>query len=76
MDHIELSREVEERYRRYLKTTFYFKDPQFRASFEEALHAGHLSKGPYLEATPVFKRGQTPRALFQDLWDHHPLKDF
>ena len=65
MNPIELAREIEERYRRYLKTTFYFKDPKLRVSFEEALSSGHLSKGPYLEATPVFKRGQTPRALFR-----------
>ncbi|MBC7078332.1 MAG: DEAD/DEAH box helicase, partial [Synergistales bacterium] len=67
MNPIELAREIEERYRRYLKTTFYFKDPDLRASFEEALNSGHLSKGPFLEATPVFKRGQTPRTLFQSL---------
>lgn len=67
MDLITLSRQVEERYRRYLKTTFYFKDPVLRASFEEALNSGHLRKGPYLEATPVFKREQTPRALFSSL---------
>lgn len=67
MDLVTLSEEIEQRYRRYLKTTFYFKDPVLRASFEEALNSGHLSKGPYLEATPVFKRGQTPRELFEDL---------
>jgi hypothetical protein len=33
MNQIELAREIEERYRRYLKTTFYFKDPDLRASF-------------------------------------------
>lgn len=67
MNPIALSKEVEERYRRYLKTTFYFKDPDLRASFEDALNSGHLSKGPYLEATPVFKRTQTPQALFPNL---------
>ncbi len=61
MNPIELSRDIEERYRRYLKTTFYFKDPDLRASFEDALNSGYLSKGPYLEATSVFRRGQTPR---------------
>ena len=67
MNPIQLAQEIEERYRRYLKTTFYFKDSELRKSFEEALDSGRLSKGPYLEATPVFKRGQTPRTLFQDL---------
>jgi len=67
MNPITLASKVEERYRRYLKTTFYFKDPDLRASFEEALNSGHLSKGPYLEATPVFKRDQKPQTLFPKL---------
>lgn len=67
MNPVEWSQEIEKGYRRYLKTTFYFKDPKLRQSFDEALDSGRLSKGPYLEATPVFKRGQTPRTLFQDL---------
>ena len=76
MNPIELAREIEERYRRYLKTTFYFRAPDLRASFEEALSSGHLRKGPYLEATPVFKRGQTPRALFQSLVGFQPDEGF
>src|SRR6266571_9079427 len=76
MNPIELAREIEERYRRYLKTTFYFKDPVLRASFDEALNSGHLSKGPFLEATPVFKRSRTPRALFQSLLGFQPDKGF
>lgn len=58
---------MEERYRRYLKTTFHFKDPALRASFERALSSGRLSRGPFLEATPVFKKGESPRALFERL---------
>ena len=40
MNPITLAQQIEERYRRYLKTTFYFKDPVLRASFEEALQSG------------------------------------
>src|SRR5438128_701825 len=69
MTPIELAQEIEKRYQRYLKTTFYFRDPDLRFSFEKALDSGHLSKGPYLEATPVFKRTQTPGVLFQNLLD-------
>jgi len=58
MNPVQLSREIERRYRQYLSTTFYFRDPELRASFEEALRSGRLTKGPFLEATPVFKRGQ------------------
>ncbi|MEW6567672.1 MAG: DEAD/DEAH box helicase [Chloroflexota bacterium] len=50
-----------------MSTTFYFKDPLLRSSFDEALRSGHLSKGPFLEATPVFKRGLQTGELFQDL---------
>jgi len=76
MNPISLSREIEERYRRYLKTTFYFKDRVLRDSFEEALKSGHLRKGPFLEATPVFKRGQTPRELFRGLLEFQPDEGF
>jgi len=68
MDSIELAHQVAQRYRRFLKTTFYFRDRVLRDSFEQALEdAGHLSKGPYLEATPVFKRGELPQDLFKVL---------
>ncbi len=76
MNPIELAGKIEERYRRYLKTTFYFKDPDLRASFEDALKSGHLSKGPFLEATPVFKHGQTPRILFPSFLRFQPDDGF
>ena len=68
----DLSKQIEERYLQYLKTTFYFADPALRASFAETLKSGSLSKGPYLEATPVFRRGQTPRSLFANLLNSAP----
>lgn len=52
MNPITLAKEIEERYRRYLKTTFYFRDPFLRASFEAALDSGRLAKGPYLRSDP------------------------
>ncbi|NQT84568.1 DEAD/DEAH box helicase [bacterium] len=76
MNVMELASQIEERYRRYLKTTFYFKDPVLRVSFDEALNSGHLSKGPYLEGTPVFKPGQTPRTLFPSLHGFPPDEGF
>lgn len=66
---IQIAEAVEERYRQYLRTTFYFKDPDLRTSFEETLLSGHLSRGPFLEATPVFKRGLTSRALASTILD-------
>ena len=40
MDFVKLSAEIEDRYRRYLKTTFYFRDPELRRSFDRALKRG------------------------------------
>lgn len=77
MDPLKLAEQVEERYRRYLETTFYFKDPDLRNSFQEALKSsGHLSKGPYLEATPVFKRENSTRELFRELLTNPPDEGF
>ncbi len=72
MNQVRLAHEIEERYRRYLKTTFYFRNPVLRDSFEDALRSGHLSKGPFLEATPIFKRGMPPRLLFEHLLGAEP----
>src|SRR5262245_4973817 len=66
MDFVRLSADIEERYRRYLRTTFYFRDPDLRASFDRALQEGRLSKGPYLEVTPAYRRGREPRILFPE----------
>jgi len=76
MDLMNLAEQVEERYKRYLETTFYFKDPVLRKSFHRALSSGHLSKGPYLEATPVFKLGKRTRDLFQELLTNPPDEEF
>jgi ATP-dependent helicase YprA (DUF1998 family) len=67
MDFVNLSAEIEDRYRRYLKTTFYFRDPDLRHSFDRALKAGTLSRGHYLEVTPAYRRGQEPKSLFPEL---------
>jgi hypothetical protein len=66
-DSLTLAQTVQERYRRYLKTMFYFRDPELRASFEAVLDAGTLAKGPYLEAMPVFASTETPREIFTRL---------
>src|SRR5260370_27605193 len=67
MDFVKLAAEIEERYRRYLRPTFYFRDPELRASFDGALQEGRLSKGPYLEVTPAYRRGSEPRTLFSEV---------
>lgn len=55
---------IRSRYENYLKTSFYFKDPDLRASFQEALREeGELMKGPIPEAARAFKEGIYARAL-------------
>ncbi len=76
MNPVKLARQVEERYRRYLETTFYFKDPDLRKSFQESLRSGRLSKGPFLEATPIFRRGAPPSYFFRDLLGFEPEEGF
>jgi ATP-dependent helicase YprA (DUF1998 family) len=70
MNHIELAAEIEERYRRYLRTTFYIKDPELRNSFRTALERGRIIKGPYLEAAPPYRRGRAPAQLFPEVFGH------
>ena len=55
---------VRERYENYLKTSFFFKDPKLRASFEAALQKSDgLLKGPFPEQAKDFKKGQSARSL-------------
>ncbi len=67
VNYLKLMAEVEERYRRYLKTTFYLKDPLLRKAFQDSLDSNHLTKGPYIEATPSFKQGDVSRKTFEKL---------
>ena len=55
------------RYENYLKTSFYFKDPILRDSFQSALReAGSLHKGPFPELARSFKEGANTRNLAQE----------
>jgi len=67
MDPIRLAHEIGTRFFRYLQSTFYFRDPEFRRSFEKALRAGSLVNGPYLESTPVYRRGKKSGDLLREL---------
>ena len=49
---------IQSRYINYLKTSFHFKDPHLRESFEQALgESGKLVKGPYEEPVQKYKEG-------------------
>ena len=55
---------IRQRYEAYLKTSFFFKDPELRTSFQAALQKeGSLLKGPYAEPPRGFKTGLNARAL-------------
>ena len=58
---------IGQRYESYLKTSFFFKDPDLRGSFEAALQREQtLLKGPYPEADRNFRKGSTAEALAKE----------
>lgn len=64
---IQISDLVVSRYLSYLRSTFQFRDPDFRASFEQALADGSLARGPFLEITPGFAEGALVPEMLADL---------
>ena len=58
---------IRQRYENYLKTSFYFKKPELRASFQAALQEeGSLLKGPYPEPDRGFATGLRARELARE----------
>lgn len=58
---------IRQRYENYLKTSFFFKDRELRASFQDALKKeGNLLKGPYPEPARGFMTGAWARALARE----------
>ena len=58
---------VRQRYRNYLRTSFFFKKPALRASFEVALEEeAELLKGPFPELGRSFARGTSAPELAQE----------
>lgn len=58
---------IRQRYENYLKTSFFFKNPDLRASFETALKKeGSLRKGPYPELARGFSKGLNARELARE----------
>ncbi len=66
-DPAQMANGITSRYLGYLRSTFEFRDPDFRASFEQALNEGSLTKGPFLEITPGFTQGMTIPEMLSDL---------
>ena len=58
---------IRQRYENYLKTSFFFKVPELRTSFQTALQEeGNLLKGPYPEPARGFRTGSSARALARE----------
>ena len=58
---------IRQRYENYLKTSFFFKDPKLRASFQTALREEEeLLQGPFPESARGFKTGLSARALARE----------
>ena len=58
---------IRQRYESYLKTSFFFKDPGLRASFQTALQEeASLLKGTYPEPSRSFRRGLYARDLARE----------
>ena len=65
---------IRQRYENYLKTSFFFKEPNLRASFQEALKEEEsLLKGPYPEPTRGFEPGSNAHALAQECFPNKSL---
>lgn len=57
---------IRRRYENYLRTSFYFNDPDLRKSFQKALErSGSLLKGPILEPSRSFRAGANELAVAQ-----------
>ena len=58
---------IRQRYENYLKTSFFFRDPELRVSFQMALRQeANLLKGPFLETDRGFKTGLNARTFARE----------
>ena len=67
LDPIETAKQIEESYKRYLKTLLAPRDELLSAAFDAEIDATRLlTKGPLLEMTPPYETGATPRQLIEE----------
>lgn len=58
------SADITKKYKRYLKTIFRFKDPEYQKQFEKLLGKdAQFANGPYLDVTDSFKKGDSIETL-------------
>jgi ATP-dependent helicase YprA (DUF1998 family) len=63
---LEVTNRIKDYYLRYLRTMFPIQDKDMALKFREALEAGQLIKGPYLEATPGYRSGKSVDELVDE----------
>lgn len=64
---IDASKRIANKYKRYLKTMFDIKDPDYKAIFEQRLQeTKSFENGPYLDVTNSFEKGRSIPQLIQD----------
>ncbi|MEE5990924.1 MAG: hypothetical protein V3G41_09620, partial [Lachnospiraceae bacterium] len=64
---IQSSEVITSKYKRYLKTIFKIKDPDYEKQFLTELDKKSLlAKGPYLDVVDSFKKGKSLRALIEE----------
>lgn len=67
LDPLETSRQIEDSYKRYLKTLLSPRDGKLAEVFDAEVDATSLlTKGPLLELTPPYETGATPRQLMEE----------
>ena len=60
------SKDITQKYTRYLSTIFSIDDPEYQKLFEGQLSRTPFAKGPFLEVTDAFKKGPTIPELMEE----------
>lgn len=63
---LETTQRIRDDYTRYLKTIYFFRNPELRRQFWQALtQPGYLVRGPLLEAATPYRRGRSIRQMVE-----------
>jgi ATP-dependent helicase YprA (DUF1998 family) len=67
LDPLDATKQIEDSYKRYLKTLLAPRDERLAAAFDAEIDAtSALTKGPFLEMTPPYETGATCRQLVEE----------
>ena len=62
---IERSQHINERYKSYIRSSFYFENDNIQKLFNDQLDKENLFKGPYVDLSLPFRRGKSIRELVE-----------